>query len=220
MYIYKITNLINGKIYIGQTTEDNPEYRIKSHFKKTRSKDLVRDAAKKYGRDSLKHELIYFAFDLGELNRAEKFFIQEYKSLVPNGYNIQLGGNGKGRWSEESKKQNGSRVKEWYKSNEHPFKGKKFSQDHVTSLSKARKGFDSPARQKARLTCHKESRKPLISINIKTNEFMKHDSIGACAKTLNLQSSCISRVVSGKQNRIQHNGYTFKYVDKDSTEEV
>jgi group I intron endonuclease len=89
MIIYKITNLVNGKIYIGQTTSSNPETRIKAHFKKQKSKDLVYQASKKYGKHNLKSEVIYTCFDLEELNRAERMFIQEFKSLQPNGYNIK-----------------------------------------------------------------------------------------------------------------------------------
>lgn len=214
MIIYKITNTINGKIYIGQTLDSNPERRIKAHFKKTRSRDLVRDAATKYGRECLSWEIIYQAFDLEELNRAEKQFIIDYNSLVPNGYNIQLGGNNKGKWSEDSKKENGLKVKEWYKYNNHPFKDKKFTQSHIENLSKTRKGFDSQSRQKARKVNYNKSKIPIKAINLQTSEEYIFESIKDCADSLNLIESCIGRVLRGKQNRTQHNGYKFILLDK------
>lgn len=214
MYIYKITNKISGKMYIGQTTNIDPEKRIKAHFKKTNSKDLVRDAAKKYGKEALSWEIIYYAFDQNELNQAEKYFIQEYKTLVPNGYNIQQGGNSTGRWTEESKIQNGLRVKEYYSKNQHPFKGNKFSKSHCESLSKVRKGFDSEARKKVRETCHKDQRVAIRAINITTKEEFVFESIRDCALKLNLIQSCVCRALHGKQNRTQHKGYRFISLDK------
>src|SRR5690606_13422546 len=123
------------------------------------------------------------------------------RSLVPNGYNIQKGGNGRGKWSEESKLENGRKVREWYKENTHPLKGKTFSESHRKALSKVRKGFDSPARKKARETSHSDARVPIKAINIKTGEELIFESIRECALKLNLVQSCVCRVLRGKQNR-------------------
>lgn len=222
MIIYKIINKINGKIYIGQTTNVNPEKRIKAHFKKTRSRDLVRDAANKYGKDSLEWEILYCALDQEELDRAEKYFIEQYKSLVPNGYNIQQGGNGKGKWSEQSKKENGILVKQWYKNNSHPFKNKKFSKEHIEALSKVRKGFNSSARMEAAAKRRKiiveRQKNNIVAINIQTGEEYIFDCIASCAKTLNLEAGSISRVLRAKEGRIQHKGYKFRYLYKENNQ--
>lgn len=88
--IYIITNLITGKVYVGQTT-DRPEVRFSRH--RTRNTGMpIHLAIKKYGVENFKFEVIYSAFTLDELNFAEEFFIKKYNSLSPNGYNLISGG--------------------------------------------------------------------------------------------------------------------------------
>lgn len=218
MVIYKIVNKVNGKTYIGQTTNPDPYQRVRAHFKKTRCKDLVYEARKKYGKDVFEWEVIYQAFDLEELNRAERYFIDLYKSRVPNGYNIQFGGDGRGRWDEESKRINGERVREWYRNNPHPVKGKKFSEEHIKNLSIARKGFDSPARAKAREKTHKNAMIKVVAIKLETKEEQIFESIAICAKELNLCAASVSRILAGKNNRYFHKGFTFRYFEKENNQ--
>lgn len=54
-------------------------------------------------------------------------------------------------------------------------------------------------------------RRPIVAINLETKEEIMFDSSEDAAKSLNLQVSNISRVLSGKQNRKQHKGWTFRY---------
>lgn len=86
--IYKTTNLINDKIYIGRTSK------IKDHFieRYKGSGKLIKKAFKKHGFNNFKSELICYAYSKEELNTIETFYIKEYNSLVPNGYNITKGG--------------------------------------------------------------------------------------------------------------------------------
>lgn len=93
--IYKITNLINGKIYIGQSININK--RIKQHFWKSQcQKDVsynsvLHSAIRKYGKDNFIWEVLEEC-DISEIDKKEQFYIQQYNSLVPNGYNILVGG--------------------------------------------------------------------------------------------------------------------------------
>lgn len=91
MIIYKFTNKLNGKIYIGQTTLTLKK-RSSQHYS---AKDEVyfHRALKKYGKENFTEEEICSATNLDDLNRLEEHFIQYYGSLRPNGYNIILGGN-------------------------------------------------------------------------------------------------------------------------------
>ena len=83
MIIYKITNLFNGKIYVGQTIKTLAE-RIAQH----KCGDLYIDRAiKTYGIKFFKAEVIEKCANLEELNKREKFWIEKLNSKYPNAYN-------------------------------------------------------------------------------------------------------------------------------------
>jgi len=85
MIIYKTTNLVNGKIYIGQDSKNNSEY--------FGSGDLIKSAIKKYGKKNFIKEILCVCNTIDELNSKEKFYISEYNSTDKNiGYNITVGG--------------------------------------------------------------------------------------------------------------------------------
>ena len=94
MIIYKITNKINGMIYIGQTI-NNLDKRWKAHcrFGKNNTTSYVSNAIQKYGINAFCVEEIGSYSNLEDLNNAEEYFIDWFNCLVPNGYNIRLGGN-------------------------------------------------------------------------------------------------------------------------------
>lgn len=88
--IYKITNKINGKCYIGQS--NNCERRFKEHQTKgSRSRIPVDVAIKKYGKDTFTYEIIEEC-SIEELNSREQYWITYYDS-IKNGYNCSEGGN-------------------------------------------------------------------------------------------------------------------------------
>lgn len=86
--IYKITNLINGKIYIGQSI--NIERRFLEHYRKNGS--LIDKDIQKIGKDFFTFEIIEECLP-SELNDKEIYWIKYYNSIVPNGYNCTEGGN-------------------------------------------------------------------------------------------------------------------------------
>lgn len=115
MIIYKITNKINGKIYIGQT-RSTLKKRFNQHCEK-RNNTAISLAIKKYGKLNFEIEIIYNnILTIEELNKKEIECISKYNSLSPNGYNVEIGGN-QSKQSEEtkikkSKKLKGRRI-EW-----------------------------------------------------------------------------------------------------------
>lgn len=88
MIIYKITNLLNGKIYIGQT-KFTAEKRFKEHAK---ADSFIGRAIRKYGVKNFKVEVIEVCKNALELNEREIFWIEYFNCKVPNGYNIADGG--------------------------------------------------------------------------------------------------------------------------------
>jgi group I intron endonuclease len=95
VYIYKITNKINNKIYIGQTIHS-----IHSRFLKHKTIARVKNsdykaihkAINKYGEDNFLLELVEECHSMEELNNKETEYIKQFNSLSPNGYNLCTGG--------------------------------------------------------------------------------------------------------------------------------
>lgn len=96
-YIYKITNNINGKIYIGKTLKDNVEKRWKEHLsdydKERCEKRPLYDAMKKYGIENFQIEAIEECNE-NILSEREIYWIEYYGSFK-NGYNATKGGDGR-----------------------------------------------------------------------------------------------------------------------------
>jgi group I intron endonuclease len=93
-YIYKITNTINKKCYIGITTKADPNDRWKGHIssiKNGKGCPLLMKAFNKYGEDSFKFEVIIICFD-EDVFKFEAEYIRKYNSASPNGYNVAEGG--------------------------------------------------------------------------------------------------------------------------------
>ncbi len=81
--IYKVTNLINGKLYVGQTIQNDK----KGHG------ILISKAYRKYGKTNFRYEVIEYVHT-SKLDEREKFYISLYESQSPNGYNLTSGGKG------------------------------------------------------------------------------------------------------------------------------
>lgn len=96
-YIYKITNNINNKIYIGKTVgtvEKRWKEHIKDYKKRTCEKRPLYRAMNKYGVECFSIEIVEEVKDQTLLNDRERFWI-EYFGSFKNGYNATTGGDGK-----------------------------------------------------------------------------------------------------------------------------
>ena len=92
MIIYKATNKINGKCYIGQTRH-SLDARKNAHLKcaKKGVKTHFYHAIRKYGAENFEWEIICSVNDKKHLNELETFYITKYDS-IKNGYNMVDGG--------------------------------------------------------------------------------------------------------------------------------
>ena len=106
-YIYKRENLINGKIYIGKHKYSQPM--LDESYRG--SGKLLNYALVKYGEDNFTYELIDTADTLEELNLLEKFYIEIFNCIHPNGYNISAGGDGGNTYSNLSEEDKALRNK-------------------------------------------------------------------------------------------------------------
>ena len=90
--IYKITNSINSKVYIGQTNNFNKRWKSHQSRAKNKPRQAIETAMKKYGIDNFQCVLIDTCETQEEVNSLEKEYVAEYNSIAPNGYNIEAGG--------------------------------------------------------------------------------------------------------------------------------
>ena len=88
MYIYKITNKVNGKVYIGQSIRPI-EQRFQRHINDAVNNILdthFARAIRKYGKENFYIELVETCDNQTELNLRERYWIRKYDS-INNGYN-------------------------------------------------------------------------------------------------------------------------------------
>lgn len=106
MIIYKTTNLINGKYYIGKDEKNNPEY--------LGSGKILKQSISKHGVTNFKKEILEACKTKEELNEREVYWINAL-SATTLGYNITDGGTG-GRTKFNKIYQfdkSGALIKEW-----------------------------------------------------------------------------------------------------------
>jgi group I intron endonuclease len=106
-YIYMIRNLLNGKVYIGNTGY-TPKARFKQHCIAARkgSKCSLHRAMRKYGIESFEVLELHLCFTTEELDKMEIVAIASYKSNSREfGYNMTEGGDGITNPSEERRRQ-------------------------------------------------------------------------------------------------------------------
>ena len=130
--IYKYTNIINGKIYVGVTNRGIKTRRYE-HILGSRKnpKFKFHQAIKKYGINSFKEEiLVENVMTRDEANKLEIYYISIFDSYK-NGYNMTQGGGNRG----EFKHTNQSREK---MSKSHL--GKKLSNEHSNNISNSLRG--------------------------------------------------------------------------------
>ena len=132
MIIYKATNTLNDKSYIGKTVR-SLHLRKGQHLRSNETTHFHR-ALRKYGKDMFDWSVIKETKTEKELDNQEIKFIKEYDTYK-NGYNSTIGGdNGTYVMSEEHKKN---------LSKSHL--GKKFSEEHRKNLSKSHMGMKQGA---------------------------------------------------------------------------
>lgn len=152
-YIYKTTNIVNNKFYIGKSSIKNNSI---DHWY-LGSGVLLKKAINKYGRDNFKKEIIEWCASLEESNEREKYWIEKLDALNLNiAYNIATGGDG-GYLGEEvnkriSKALKGRKHTEEFKQHISKLnKGKKLSKEHIEAMRKANLGIKRSDEYKQKL---------------------------------------------------------------------
>lgn len=135
-FIYILENDVNSKLYVGQTLD--LEKRKRTHFSDSSRTWAIKAAIEKYGADNFDFVILEACFSEEELNRKERHWIRNLKTIAPFGYNLKEGGKS-GRPSKIVRdKMSASR------------RGKKLSMSHKQAIGASLKGrvVSDTARQK------------------------------------------------------------------------
>ena len=207
MYIYIITNMVNNKIYIGQTIT-TIEQRFKEHCRPSKNSTLIDKAINKYGKENFKVEFLCETNSLDELNKLEIFYIKEYNAMDRNvGYNLCIGGNNtKGYRHRKDSREKMSKFRMGiFAGNKNPFYGKHHSDETKKKLSDLHKGKKLSEEHKAHLRMTSPNKVSVIC----TTTGESFESVSDAARKYNIEVTHISRVCKGKRKSCK--GYTFVY---------
>jgi group I intron endonuclease len=210
MIIYKTTNIINQKYYIGKDSKNNPNY-LGSGISLNR-------AIKKYGRENFLKEIIEHCKSLDHLNERERFWINELNAVQdPMSYNVHEGGNGGntgayhkvGRHgvensmfgkvtSEETKKLISKKTKEWHLNESEEHKIARIEKSRIKQKGRPKNPISVKKNQQAKIIFFKNNKVTravyrLISSKGEVFEFNGTKDLFLWAKTNNHSIWTISR---------------------------
>ena len=216
--VYQHKNKINGKIYIGITSQ-KPEDRWGSQGCNYKSSPHFYSAIQKYGWDNFEHNILFTGLTKEQSCLKEQELIKEYNSMNREfGYNSTSGGdifvmneetkqkisqamignqNNLGHPCSEEKKKKISDAQ----------RGKKFTEEHKQKLSEAAQNRHVPC---------SEEKKQKLSQNypnkrkVYCEELDKiFDSVQQCSKELGIPASNISKLCGGRGKTLK--GYHLRY---------
>lgn len=210
MIIYKTTNLINNKWYIGQDSKNLPYY--------LGGGILLLKAIKKYGKENFKKEILQELppnSTKKDLNKAEIYWINKTNAIIDeNSYNLALGGDDISRNPEVKNKisikliGNKNGIGKRPNNSGDKWKGKRGSEHYLFGKVSPKKGLKMP-KEFVLKNALSHGAKPFLILD-KNNKIVKEYLIlSQCAKEMNLQRSCIFECLIGK--RKTHKGYIFRY---------
>lgn len=170
-YVYKTTNLVSGKVYIGQHHGD---FDIHYHG----SGNLIRAAVKKYGVWNFKTELLEECVDDNQLNEKEIFWIEYFNSRnLEIGYNIHRGGISSPIYGKVSHKKGKKLSDLTRKRMSLADTGKKKSELHRLHIKEARTGCKTPKDVRLKISesvkKNNKSKGTIWIKNLKTHESKK-----------------------------------------------
>ena len=212
MLIYKLTNTVNGKAYVGLTTK-TVEERFKEHCN---SKYVIGKAIRKYGKDSFTVETLETVNDINKLGDYERFYIWLYDTIAPNGYNLTDGGESGFKMSEESKQKlseakKGKKHSEETKQKMREAKKCGISEEHKQKMSEARKGEKNPMLGKKLSEETKQKMgKSVAQYDLEGRLLQIYKSTTEAEMFTGVGSTCIIKVCRGKRDTA--GGYIWLYV--------
>jgi group I intron endonuclease len=196
-YVYKITNKISGKVYVGKAKDALKRFRIHLKIAKggkekyPRKFHAIHAAIVKYGIENFSFEISREVETEQEAFTLEKEIILHLKSNNLPTYNLSDGGEGNSGWqhTEEAKrKMSKSR------------KGKTFSEEHKQALSAAQSGELHSQYGKHQTIEWKENKSKLTAKQVKEIKNLLAEGIRQydIAKSYRVSEALISLIKHGK----------------------
>jgi len=204
-WIYIITNMKNGKCYIGQTIRKNPK--VRWSCEKSNPHGLLGPAFSKYGIENFKFDTICEINECDgwreKLDEREILEILARNSLQPNGYNIERGGR---RYKGDGTR--GKPVSEETKMKiSNSLKGKKHSDDRKKQNSENNKGEKHP--RFGKLGKDSPTSKKVVQLDFNGEQLKIFDSLSIASKEIGISIQCISKCCRG-ESETSH-GFIWRY---------
>ena len=214
--IYRLTNTINGKVYIGVT--NNFKKRMREHSYATNNY-LISRAIRKYGWSNFTQEIILQSKDKDYAYRiAEAQFILEHNSTdADKGYNLTDGGQGttgyivaeETRAKQRAKKTGRTLTTDHKRKISESLEGRTCSEETKAKLSdslKGNKNFEGKTfSDEVKQLLSEQKAKDWIAVSPDGEEVHIHNMRKFCLEH-NLQPSAMSKVLNGKSKH--HKGWT------------
>lgn len=211
MIVYFIRNIINNKIYIGQTIRSLKDrinsYKYEANAFARGIKSANRPiiwAIAKYGLDNFIFSIIDYASSQKELDDKEKYWILYHKSYDRNiGYNLDLSRVGRGKVSEETK----IKMSESNSGENHPFYGKIHSNESLYKMKQSHFGKEILKETKEKISTalsgsnNGNSKLSIEEVILIRKERQEGKSIKDLALKYKVSLRCISHIVNFKTYR-------------------
>ena len=191
--VYKITNKVTNKIYIGITNQGSGA-RYRHHWYESRigEPSPIHRSMAKYGEDNFTLEIIDFADTYDELKEKEKYWIKQYNSTDKSiGYNLTEGGDGTfGRkHSEETKEKIRQKAL-----------GRKVSEETKKKMSETRLGKCSDKQREHLLKLTVGQSKKIYQYDTDFNLIGEYNSIKEVSKITGIDRNTIGRQLKKEVN--------------------
>ena len=215
--VYQHKNKINGKVYIGITSQ-KLEQRWGSQGCNYKSSPHFYSAIQKYGWNNFEHNILFTGLTKEQACLKEQELIKEYNSMNREfGYNSTSGGdiftmneetkqkisqamignqNGLGHPCSEEKKEKISNAQ----------KGRKFTEEHKQKLSEAAKNRHVPCSEEKKQILKEKSHKKSVYCEELDKIF---ESVQECGRQLGIPATNISKLCNGRGKTLK--GYHLRY---------
>ena len=216
--VYKHTNLINNKCYIGITSQKNPNKRW-DNGRGYKNNSYFWNAIQKYGWDNFSHEILYRDLTKARAEEEEIKLIKHFQSNMHDfGYNIESGGHSRGRVSDLTKEKIrnaklGSKLSEDAKKKiGASHKGKPKSEEHKKKIGDGNRGKKVSEESKEKMR-HTNRCTPAVCIS--TMEI--YCSVNDASRKTGISNRSIIMCCKGKQKRAGELEwlYLYDHSDKD-----